>query len=171
MAADKTNNLTIFLTEIADAIREVYNITDAINPQDFASYIKNIPNQGGNSSGSTSGNTSGDTETYETVKLTTTQYGTYYIMMPNDNSLDLIDFFNSNRVAGANNSYHVGSDVLGKRYMLDGYYITRIDYNPNLYGGMLLLETDYDYNLSNMPSKYLMYTTNGNYERGTILIM
>lgn len=39
MAADKTNNLTIFLQEIADAIRYVKGTTDPINPQDFASLI------------------------------------------------------------------------------------------------------------------------------------
>lgn len=42
MAADKTNNLTIFLTEIADAIREIKGITTPINPQDFAQLIRDI---------------------------------------------------------------------------------------------------------------------------------
>lgn len=39
---DKTNNLTIFLQEIADAIRYVKGTTDPINPQDFASLIKGL---------------------------------------------------------------------------------------------------------------------------------
>ena len=40
--ADKTNNLTIFLQEIADAIRYVKGTSDPINPQDFASLIKGL---------------------------------------------------------------------------------------------------------------------------------
>ena len=40
--ADKTNNLTIFLKEIADAIRYVKGTTDPINPQDFAFIIKGL---------------------------------------------------------------------------------------------------------------------------------
>lgn len=39
---DKTNNLTIFLQEIADAIREIKGITTPINPQDFAQLIRDI---------------------------------------------------------------------------------------------------------------------------------
>ena len=42
MASDKRNNLTIFLQEIADAIRTVKNTTDLINPQDFASHILSL---------------------------------------------------------------------------------------------------------------------------------
>lgn len=38
--ADKSNNLTIFLQEIADAIRYVNGTTEPINPQDFAILIK-----------------------------------------------------------------------------------------------------------------------------------
>lgn len=40
MATDKTNNLSIFLQEIADAIRYVKGTTDPINPQDFAKLIR-----------------------------------------------------------------------------------------------------------------------------------
>ena len=39
---DKTNNLTIFLQEIADVIREIKGITTTINPQEFASLIRSI---------------------------------------------------------------------------------------------------------------------------------
>lgn len=42
MAADKTNNLTIFLQEIADAIRYVKGTSDPINPQDFANLILSL---------------------------------------------------------------------------------------------------------------------------------
>ena len=35
----KTNNLTDFLTNIADAIRTAEGSTDAINPQDFEAKI------------------------------------------------------------------------------------------------------------------------------------
>lgn len=37
--ADKSNNLTIFLQELANAIRKVKGTTDPINPQDFAHII------------------------------------------------------------------------------------------------------------------------------------
>lgn len=39
---DKTNNLTIFLKEIADALRYVKGTTEPINPQDFAVIIKGL---------------------------------------------------------------------------------------------------------------------------------
>ena len=42
MATDKTNNLSIFLQEIADAIRYVKGTTDPINPQDFAALIRGL---------------------------------------------------------------------------------------------------------------------------------
>lgn len=42
--ANKTNNLTIFLQEIADAIRTVKNMTEPINPQEFASLILSLSN-------------------------------------------------------------------------------------------------------------------------------
>lgn len=38
----KTDNLTDFLTDVADAIREKKGTTDLINPQDFSSEIKSI---------------------------------------------------------------------------------------------------------------------------------
>ena len=43
----KTDNLTDFLTDIADAIREKKGITSAINPQDFSSEIASIESGGG----------------------------------------------------------------------------------------------------------------------------
>lgn len=43
----KTDNLTDFLTDIADAIREKKGITEAINPQDFSSEIASIESGGG----------------------------------------------------------------------------------------------------------------------------
>lgn len=39
MEANKTNNLSIFLKEIADAIRLLKGENNLINPQDFASLI------------------------------------------------------------------------------------------------------------------------------------
>ena len=42
MDSNKTNNLSIFLQEIADAIRTVKNITEPINPQEFASLILSL---------------------------------------------------------------------------------------------------------------------------------
>ena len=43
----KTDNLTDFLTDLADAIREKKGITSAINPQDFSSEIASIESGGG----------------------------------------------------------------------------------------------------------------------------
>lgn len=43
----KNNNLTDFLTDVADAIREKKGTTEAINPQDFASEIASIEGGGG----------------------------------------------------------------------------------------------------------------------------
>lgn len=43
----KTNNLTDFLTDIADAIREKKGTTGTINPQDFSSEIASIESGGG----------------------------------------------------------------------------------------------------------------------------
>ena len=43
----KTDNLTDFLTDIADAIREKKGTTGAINPQDFSSEIASIESGGG----------------------------------------------------------------------------------------------------------------------------
>lgn len=43
----KTDNLTDFLTDIADAIREKKGITGTINPQDFSSEIASIESGGG----------------------------------------------------------------------------------------------------------------------------
>ena len=45
----KTDNLTDFLTDIADAIREKKGTTGAINPQDFSSEIASIESGGGSS--------------------------------------------------------------------------------------------------------------------------
>lgn len=42
----KQDNLTDFLTDVADAIREKKGTTDLINPQDFSSEIKNLPSGG-----------------------------------------------------------------------------------------------------------------------------
>ena len=50
----KTDNLTDFLTDIADAIREKKGTTGAINPQDFSSEIASIESGGGGSSAVTS---------------------------------------------------------------------------------------------------------------------
>ena len=38
----KENNLTDFLTDVADAIREKKGTTEKINPQDFSDEIKSI---------------------------------------------------------------------------------------------------------------------------------
>lgn len=38
----KTDNLTDFLTDIADSIRSVKGTTDLINPQDFSTEIQNL---------------------------------------------------------------------------------------------------------------------------------
>lgn len=43
----KTDNLTDFLTDLADAIREKKGITEAINPQDFSGEIASIESGGG----------------------------------------------------------------------------------------------------------------------------
>lgn len=43
----KTDNLTDFLTDIADAIREKKGTTESINPQDFSSEIASIESGGG----------------------------------------------------------------------------------------------------------------------------
>lgn len=43
----KNDNLTDFLTDVADAIREKKGTTDKINPQDFASEIASIETGGG----------------------------------------------------------------------------------------------------------------------------
>ena len=48
----KTDNLTDFLTDIADAIREKKGTTGAINPQDFSSEIASIESGGGSGGGS-----------------------------------------------------------------------------------------------------------------------
>ena len=48
----KTDNLTDFLTDIADAIREKKGITGTINPQDFSSEIASIESGGGSGGGS-----------------------------------------------------------------------------------------------------------------------
>lgn len=44
----KNDNLTDFLTDVADAIREKKGTTELINPQDFASEIASIESGGGN---------------------------------------------------------------------------------------------------------------------------
>ena len=44
----KDNNLTDFLADVADAIREKKGTTELINPQDFASEIASIESGGGN---------------------------------------------------------------------------------------------------------------------------
>ena len=54
----KTDNLTDFLTDIADAIREKKGTTGAINPQDFSSEIASIESGGGGSSAVTSASVS-----------------------------------------------------------------------------------------------------------------
>lgn len=46
----KTDNLTDFLTDIADAIREKKGTTGTINPQDFSSEIASIESGGGEDS-------------------------------------------------------------------------------------------------------------------------
>lgn len=43
MAADKTNNLTAFLTDIATTIRTAEGTTDPIDPQDFSDRIEALP--------------------------------------------------------------------------------------------------------------------------------
>ena len=48
----KTDNLTDFLTDIADAIRDKKGTTGAINPQDFSSEIASIESGGGGGGGS-----------------------------------------------------------------------------------------------------------------------
>lgn len=48
----KTDNLTDFLTDIADAIREKKGTTGAINPQNFSSEIASIESGGGGGGGS-----------------------------------------------------------------------------------------------------------------------
>ena len=45
----KTNNLTDFLTDLADAIRTKKGITERINPQDFSAEIASIESGGGDS--------------------------------------------------------------------------------------------------------------------------
>lgn len=42
----KENNLTDFLVDVADAIREKKGTTEKINPQDFSEEIKNLPSVG-----------------------------------------------------------------------------------------------------------------------------
>ena len=54
----KTDNLTDFLTDIADAIREKKGTTGTINPQDFSSEIASIESGGGGSSAVTSASVS-----------------------------------------------------------------------------------------------------------------
>ena len=54
----KTDNLTDFLTGIADAIREKKGTTGTINPQDFSSEIASIESGGGGSSAVTSASVS-----------------------------------------------------------------------------------------------------------------
>ena len=54
----KTDNLTDFLTDIADAIRDKKGTTGAINPQDFSSEIASIESGGGGSSAVTSASVS-----------------------------------------------------------------------------------------------------------------
>lgn len=49
----KTDNLTDFLTDLADAIREKKGTTEAINPQDFAAEIASIEGGGGGDDGAT----------------------------------------------------------------------------------------------------------------------
>lgn len=44
----KNNNLTDFLTDVADAIRDVKGKTNLINPQDFSDEIRSIGGTGGN---------------------------------------------------------------------------------------------------------------------------
>lgn len=44
----KNNNLTDFLTDVADAIREKKGTTELINPQDFSAEIASIESSGGN---------------------------------------------------------------------------------------------------------------------------
>lgn len=39
---DKSNNLNVFLKDVADAIREKKNSTALINPQNFSKEIKNL---------------------------------------------------------------------------------------------------------------------------------
>lgn len=46
----KTDNITDFLTDVADAIREKKGTTDAINPQDFSAEIASIQGSGGDNS-------------------------------------------------------------------------------------------------------------------------
>lgn len=54
----KTDNLTDFLTDIADAIREKKGTTGAINPQDFSSEIASIEGGGGGGGAVTSASVS-----------------------------------------------------------------------------------------------------------------
>jgi hypothetical protein len=42
----KKNNLTDFLTDVADAIREKKGTSEKINPQDFSDEIRNLPSGG-----------------------------------------------------------------------------------------------------------------------------
>ena len=50
----KNNNLTDFLTDVADAIRMKKGTTAKINPQDFSSEIASIPTGGGSATASKS---------------------------------------------------------------------------------------------------------------------
>lgn len=42
MAQDKSNNLTIFLEDIANAINEVRGVYEPLNPQVFSDYIRQL---------------------------------------------------------------------------------------------------------------------------------
>ena len=55
----KNNNLTDFLTDVANAIRAKKGITGKINPQNFASEISSIVTGGGDGGGNTGGGSTG----------------------------------------------------------------------------------------------------------------
>ena len=71
MAADKTNNLSVFLTDIADQIRANDGTTASINPQDFRTKISNTV-------GANVTKPTGLSETSDTDTATALSYGTKY---------------------------------------------------------------------------------------------
>ena len=61
----KTDNLTDFLTDLANAIREKKGTSDKINPQNFASEIASIESSGGGGGGTSGGASKSDVNFYD----------------------------------------------------------------------------------------------------------
>lgn len=88
----KQNNLTDFLTDVADAIREKKGTTEKINPQDFSEEIKGIESGGGNAEIEYADETIFGKDSYKNIKINegVTSIGNYsFYYAPNIENVTL----------------------------------------------------------------------------------